>query len=86
MEMNMIRTKTDTIKSLQEQGNVIYAGGEKVEDITSHPTFQPHISCAAMTYELANKPEFEDLATAISHLTGETINRFTHSGIRPCGR
>ncbi len=74
----MIRTKRDYIKSLQEQGNVIYAGGEKVEDITSHPTFKPHISCAAMTYEMANKPEFEDLATATSHLTGETINRFTH--------
>ena len=31
-----------------------------------------------MTYEMANKPEFEDLATAIIHLTSETINRFTH--------
>lgn len=31
-----------------------------------------------MTYEMANKPEFEDLATAIIHLTDETINRFTH--------
>ena len=74
----MIRTKEDYIKSLQEQANVVYAGGEKVEDITSHPSFKPHINCAAMIYEMANKPEFEDLATAISHLTGETINRFTH--------
>ena len=30
------------------------AGGEKVEDITGHPTFKPHISCAAMTYEILN--------------------------------
>jgi len=74
----MIRTKEDYIKSLQEQANVVYAGGEKVVDITRHPSFQPHINCAAMTYEMANKPEFEDLATAVSHLTGETINRFTH--------
>jgi len=74
----MIRTKEDYIKSLQEQGHVVYSGGEKVEDVTSDPTFKPHINCAAMTYEMANKPEFEDLATATSHLTGETINRFTH--------
>lgn len=44
----------------------------------SDPVFKPHIYCAAMTYEMANKPEFEDLAIAIIHLTSETINRFTH--------
>ncbi|MCF8066475.1 MAG: 4-hydroxybutyryl-CoA dehydratase, partial [Desulfarculaceae bacterium] len=33
---------------------------------------------AAMTYSLANDPEYRDLATATSHLTGNTIGRFTH--------
>ena len=31
-----------------------------------------------MTYELAEDPQFEDLMTATSHLTGKKINRFTH--------
>ncbi len=31
-----------------------------------------------MTYELAHDPQFADLMTATSHLTGKTINRFTH--------
>jgi 4-hydroxybutyryl-CoA dehydratase/vinylacetyl-CoA-Delta-isomerase len=73
-----IKTKDDYIKSLKEQGNVIYFDGEKVDDVTEHPAFQPHINAAAMTYEMALKPEFEDLATATSHLTGERISRFTH--------
>ncbi|HXP98292.1 MAG TPA: 4-hydroxyphenylacetate 3-hydroxylase N-terminal domain-containing protein, partial [Telmatospirillum sp.] len=30
------------------------------------------------TYDMANDPEFEDVCTATSHLTGEKINRFTH--------
>ena len=30
------------------------------------------------TYELAQKPEYEDLMTATSHLSGEKINRFAH--------
>jgi len=30
------------------------------------------------TYDRANDPEFEDICTATSHLTGEKINRFTH--------
>lgn len=73
-----IRTKEDYLQSLRDQKRVIYYQGEKVEDITAHPGFTPHINAAAMTYELALRPEYEDLATAASHLTGETISRFTH--------
>ena len=31
-----------------------------------------------MTYDLAQDPEYADLMTAKSNLTGETVNRFTH--------
>jgi 4-hydroxybutyryl-CoA dehydratase/vinylacetyl-CoA-Delta-isomerase len=31
-----------------------------------------------MTYALASMDEYRDLATAVSHLTGHTISRFTH--------
>jgi len=30
------------------------------------------------TYDFAHDPEYEDVCTAVSHLTGEKINRFTH--------
>jgi len=73
-----IRTKEDYVQSLKEQGHVVYYRGERVQDITTHPAFIPHINCAAKTYELALMPEHEDLMTATSHLTGKKINRFTH--------
>lgn len=73
-----IRTKDDYVKSLKEQGHLVYYNGQRVEDITTHPAFIPHINAAAKTYEMAQSPEFEDLAMATSHLTGERINRFTH--------
>jgi len=31
-----------------------------------------------ITYDMARDPEFEDVCTATSHLTGKKINRFTH--------
>ena len=31
-----------------------------------------------MTYALAGSPQYEDLMTTTSHLTGKKINRFTH--------
>jgi 4-hydroxybutyryl-CoA dehydratase/vinylacetyl-CoA-Delta-isomerase len=73
-----IRTKEDYLQSLREQNHVLYYLGEKVSDVTAHPAFVPHINAAAKTYEMALDPEFEDLALATSHLTGETISRFTH--------
>jgi 4-hydroxybutyryl-CoA dehydratase/vinylacetyl-CoA-Delta-isomerase len=74
----MIRTKEDYIKSLKDLKHVVYYRGKKVEDVTTHPAFLPHINAAGKTYELAQDPQHEDIMTATSHLTGKKINRFTH--------
>jgi aromatic ring hydroxylase len=42
------------------------------------PVIRPSMNAVALTYELAHQPEYEDLMTATSHLSGKTINRFTH--------
>lgn len=74
----MIKTKKDYVESLKKQKLNVYYKGERVEDVTAHPALIPHINAAAKTYELALRPENEDLMTATSHLTGKKINRFTH--------
>ena len=74
----MIRTKEDYINSLKKLNHVVYYRGKRVQDLTTHPAFLPHINAAGKTYELALMPEHEDLMTATSHLTGKKINRFTH--------
>jgi 4-hydroxybutyryl-CoA dehydratase/vinylacetyl-CoA-Delta-isomerase len=76
--MKRIETKEDYIQSLKDLHHVVYYNGKRVEDITEHPALRPHINAAALTYELALRPEYEDLMTATSHLTGKKINRFTH--------
>jgi 4-hydroxybutyryl-CoA dehydratase/vinylacetyl-CoA-Delta-isomerase len=50
--------------------------GELVEEPVDHPVIRPSINAVAETYDLAlREPE---LATAISPLTGERVNRFLH--------
>ncbi|MFC1965229.1 4-hydroxyphenylacetate 3-hydroxylase family protein, partial [Chloroflexota bacterium] len=39
---------------------------------------KPAVDCIAATYELAGRPEYEEIMTANSHLTGKRINRFCH--------
>lgn len=73
-----IKTKNEYLKSLEGRNLKIYMFGERVDDPMNHPIIRPSINSVAMTYELANKPDFEDVMTATSHLTGERINRYTH--------
>ncbi|MCF8043520.1 MAG: hypothetical protein K9K65_14795, partial [Desulfarculaceae bacterium] len=73
-----ISTGSEYMQSLRELNPVIYYQGERINDVVRHPATAAHVRAAAMTYSLANDPEYRDLATATSHLTGNTIGRFTH--------
>lgn len=71
-------TGKEYVESLRSLKPEVYFLGEKIKSVVDEPMFQPHIHTAAMCYELAHDPEYEEIMTAISHLTGEKVNRFTH--------
>ena len=73
-----IKNGVEYMESLKKLNTVIYYKGSKIENVVTHPATAPHVRSAAMTYALADSDEFRDLATATSHLTGQTISRFTH--------
>jgi hypothetical protein len=50
--------------------------GKRVADTVEHPIIRPSLNSVGLTYELAQDPLYEDLATATSHLTGHKINGF----------
>jgi 4-hydroxybutyryl-CoA dehydratase / vinylacetyl-CoA-Delta-isomerase len=73
-----MKTGKEYIESLKTVRPRICCFGEEVKNVSEYPLFYPHIHAAAMTYELAHHPEFQELMVAESHLTGKKINRFTH--------
>ncbi|MGM0216633.1 4-hydroxyphenylacetate 3-hydroxylase family protein [Enterococcus sp. AZ109] len=73
-----MKTKEEYIESLKEKNMDVYVMGEKVEDTINHPIIAPSLNSVALTYELAEDEEYEELMTATSSLTGKKINRFTH--------
>ena len=73
-----LMTPGEYVESLRKMNTRVYMFGERVENWVDHPIIRPSINCVSMTYALAMNPEYRDLMTATSHLTGETINRFTH--------
>jgi len=65
-------------ESLRRLNLEVYMFGKRVANIVDDPIIRPSMNAVAKTYELADQAEHEDIMTAVSHLTGKRINRFTH--------
>ncbi len=71
-----MRTGKQFIEKLQRMRANVYMDGEKVP--RDHDAFMPGIKLMSLTLDLEADPEWEDLLTATSHITGKRINRFCH--------
>ena len=76
-----MRTPEEYFSDLKKMKPNLYIGGEKVG--RDDPRIRPGINVMKVTFELAQKPEWEELMTATSHLTGKKVNRFTHPPQNP---
>lgn len=73
-----LMTGAEYIESLRKLKTRVYMFGEKIDNWVDHPIIRPSINSVAMTYDLAQVPEYEEVMTAPSCLTGEKVNRFNH--------
>jgi aromatic ring hydroxylase len=71
-----MRTKQQYIQGLSKMKRNIYFDGELID--RADEIQMDCINTIGTTYDEAQKPENQELCTAISHLTGQRINRFTH--------
>ena len=72
----MLRTKEKYHEDLFAMKKNIYIGGERVGRDDSR--LRPGINVLDVTFDLALSPEWKGVATAISSVTGEEINRWAH--------
>jgi len=54
----------------------IYKFGELIKDVTTHPATKRTIEGHAQIFDAALQPEYKDILTTTSHLTGERISRY----------
>ena len=73
-----LMTGEQYIESIRKLNMQVYMFGKKIESPVDDPILRPSLNSVRMTYDLAQKPEYQDLMTAVSNLTGERVNRFTH--------
>jgi 4-hydroxybutyryl-CoA dehydratase/vinylacetyl-CoA-Delta-isomerase len=73
-----LMTGEQYIESLRKLKLNIFMLGEKIDNPVDDPILRPSLNSVKMTYDLAQMPEYEDLMTVKSSLSGEKINRFLH--------
>ena len=73
-----LQTPEQYLDSLRKTKAKVFIAGKRIDDVTEHPNTRNVINAVAKTYELSLDPKYQDLLTATSHLTGETISRWCH--------
>lgn len=71
-------TKKEYVESLRKLNLKVYYMGKLIENPVDHPMIKPSMNSVAMTYELAEDPNYRDIMTVYSPLVGKRINRFCH--------
>ena len=66
----MIRTGDEYRESIRD-GREVWIDGERVEDVTTHPSFKPLVDVRARIYDLAHEPETSDVMSYADVETGE---------------
>jgi len=73
-----LKTPEEYKDSLREIRPRAFVAGQRIDNILEHPNTRPTIEVTAKSYELALEPEYEEIFTATSHLTGQKISRWAH--------
>lgn len=72
----MIKTPEEYKESLRQMNPNVYKFGELIADVTEHPATRRTVEGHAQIYALAHDPEYKDMVTTDSILTGEKISRY----------
>jgi len=68
-----VKNGREYVDSLRKLSTKVYLFGELLENHCDHAMLRPHVNAARLTFDLALSPQYEDLMTAVSHLTGRRI-------------
>jgi 4-hydroxybutyryl-CoA dehydratase/vinylacetyl-CoA-Delta-isomerase len=71
-----LKTVEQYKESLRKMRPNVHKFGKVIEDVTTHPATRSSVEGHARIYKLQNDPEYQDMVTTTSNLTGEKISRY----------
>ena len=70
-----LRTVAEYQESLRD-GRVVYFGGRRVEDVTTHPVIGIAVNHASIDYAIAHDSDYRKLAVCLDPASGEEYSRY----------
>lgn len=70
----MIRTGDEYRESLRD-GRQVWINGERVKDVTRHPSFKPIVDLRARFYDMAHEAAHRELMVYVDEASNEPCNR-----------
>src|ERR1700687_3177133 len=70
----MLRTGKQYLESLSARGGEIYIGGERVENVVTHPAFRNAAQTVARMYDTTSDPANQENLTYVDAETGKRCN------------
>ena len=71
-----MKTSKEYKRSLKEMRPNIYKFGELIKDVTTHPATRRTVEGHAQIFDAAYKPEYKEILTTTSSLTGKRVSRY----------
>ena len=71
-----MKTSKEYKESLRKMKPNIYKFGELIKDVTTHPATKRTVEGHAQIFDAAHKPEYQDILTTKSNLTGKKVVRY----------
>ena len=73
-----IKSEQDYRERMDKLRPKLFFDGKRVEKLVDHPVSKGVVDATARVYKLTSDPEYANIMTASSHLTGEPISRALH--------
>lgn len=70
-----LMTAAQYLESLND-GRIVYYKGERIENVATHPHLGACARTMAVDYELAENPQYHDLATVFDEELGQRVSRY----------
>jgi len=78
-----LKSGKEYIESIKKMKPRLFMFGEQIQNVHDHPIVKPATMSCAAAHDAALMPEYEELLTTKSHLTGEKIHRFSGIYLSP---
>jgi 4-hydroxybutyryl-CoA dehydratase / vinylacetyl-CoA-Delta-isomerase len=75
---SLMMSGNDFRESLRRLKPKVFVDGRRIESVVDERALQPGINAIALTYDIALKPEYAPIMTAVQHTSGRRVNRLSH--------